>query len=411
MYMRESDVWEQKPLYLAILELLQREGATGATVFTGVGGFGPGSSKVDSVASQRLRAPVVIEWIDRAERINQMLPLLDELLPDALITVEYVQVHRARLRSQGAFTSGQHVGDIMQSNPQTIAESATLGKVIALMLAYNQTIVPVVSTEKPGIIGVITEADIARRAGLFVPLRLLRLLNKDEGNDLMGPLSGRPVGEIINKEWRFVLANAFVQQALVLMIEWGYEQIPVLDRDNNMVGLLGSNDVFTAVINQQSAEEQDSNVQDVDQPTPVSLVMQHIVPQVPITQTLAFALQELLATPDRYLVVTDRDRQVLGSITDTSVFRNLNTKERAPVLDAIQRNATPKATDFPSGNRRLDVVIERDIPMITPKETIINAIQRLIECGVDRAPVVDEAGTLLGLTARGGLLRALIQER
>ncbi|NJN65251.1 MAG: DUF190 domain-containing protein [Chloroflexaceae bacterium] len=41
IYVSERDMWNQQPLYLAVLERLRQEGATGATVLQGVAGFGP----------------------------------------------------------------------------------------------------------------------------------------------------------------------------------------------------------------------------------------------------------------------------------------------------------------------------------------------------------------------------------
>jgi PII-like signaling protein len=44
IYLNERDQASGQPLYLAALERLQREGATGATVLRGIAGFGAGRS-------------------------------------------------------------------------------------------------------------------------------------------------------------------------------------------------------------------------------------------------------------------------------------------------------------------------------------------------------------------------------
>ena len=43
IYLNERDMAEGQPLYLATLERLRREGATGATALRGIAGFGAGS--------------------------------------------------------------------------------------------------------------------------------------------------------------------------------------------------------------------------------------------------------------------------------------------------------------------------------------------------------------------------------
>lgn len=412
IYITEQDRWEQQPLYLAVMERLQREGATGATALQGVGGFGPGHRmRAPGMGDIGGSSPIVIEWIDRVERVAQILPLFDDMLPNALITLEHVGVHRAILRSQGLFGAEKNVGNIMRPSPQTVTRSATLGRVITLMLASNQSMVPVVD-EGNTIVGVVTELDIARRAGLRLPLRLIPLLTKEEGNNLIAPIAGRQVSDVMNHEWRSVHDNAFIPQALVLMIEWSYDQIPVVDRSDALIGLVSWTDVLSCVLEQskQGDESHQDSVRSADQPTPISLVMQHMVHQVPITQRLGFTMQQLLETPDRYLVVVDETGHVQGHISDTGVFQRLGPTERAPLLTAIQQGKAVRAADFPGANRTIDAVIDRETPTLLPRDTIVDAIQRLMEMNTERAAVVDEDGKLQGMIARGSLLRALIQE-
>src|SRR5262245_27485426 len=95
IYLSERDTFERQPLYLAALQRLQREGATGATAIRGVAGFGPGHRLRTAGPTDLSRSPpIMIEWIDRAERVARVLPALDDLLPDALITLEDLQIYR-----------------------------------------------------------------------------------------------------------------------------------------------------------------------------------------------------------------------------------------------------------------------------------------------------------------------------
>src|SRR5262245_60964758 len=91
IYLGERDLAAGQPLYLAALERLRREGATGATALRGIAGFGPGRRlRTAGAADLDQSPPVVIEWVDRAERVARVLPALDDLLPNALITIEDV---------------------------------------------------------------------------------------------------------------------------------------------------------------------------------------------------------------------------------------------------------------------------------------------------------------------------------
>ena len=93
IYIGESDKFHSKPLHEAIVELLRKEGFSGATVLRGVGGYG-GSSVYHTDKLLRLSQdlPVVLEVIETQERIDQILPRLDEMVEGGLITLEKVRV-------------------------------------------------------------------------------------------------------------------------------------------------------------------------------------------------------------------------------------------------------------------------------------------------------------------------------
>ena len=93
IHIGESDRWHGKPLYDAIVELLRREKFSGATVLRGVGGFGS-SSVYHTEKIMRLSEdlPIVIEVIESAERIEKMLPQLDDMIGGGLVTLERVRV-------------------------------------------------------------------------------------------------------------------------------------------------------------------------------------------------------------------------------------------------------------------------------------------------------------------------------
>lgn len=100
IFVGESDVRNGRPLYESILELLRREGIAGATVLRGIAGFGR-SSVMHTSKLLRMSGdlPIVIEAVDTAERIDSVLPLLDDLVDEGLVTMERVEVRVYRGRS------------------------------------------------------------------------------------------------------------------------------------------------------------------------------------------------------------------------------------------------------------------------------------------------------------------------
>jgi uncharacterized protein len=93
IHIGESDKWQGKPLHEAIVILLRKEGFSGATVLRGVAGFG-GSSvyHTDKILRLSQDLPLIVEVVEFTERIEKILPRLDEMLGGGLITLEKVRV-------------------------------------------------------------------------------------------------------------------------------------------------------------------------------------------------------------------------------------------------------------------------------------------------------------------------------
>jgi PII-like signaling protein len=101
IFVGESDTWHGKPLYQAIVERVRREGLAGATVLRGIEGFGA-DSRIHTSRILRLSEdlPVVIEIVDTEEQVNRILPALDEMVSEGMVTLERVDVIAYRSSSQ-----------------------------------------------------------------------------------------------------------------------------------------------------------------------------------------------------------------------------------------------------------------------------------------------------------------------
>jgi PII-like signaling protein len=93
IHIGESDRYRGKPLYQQIVELLRARHYAGATVQRGIMGFGP-SSKLHTDRFLELSSdlPIVIECIETEEKIEAILPELDQMLGGGLITLERARV-------------------------------------------------------------------------------------------------------------------------------------------------------------------------------------------------------------------------------------------------------------------------------------------------------------------------------
>ena len=93
VFIGESDRWHGQPLSEAIVRRARELGLAGATVLRGLEGFGA-HSRIHTSSILRLSQdlPIVVEIVDKPERIEAFLPLLDEMVHEGMITVEKVRV-------------------------------------------------------------------------------------------------------------------------------------------------------------------------------------------------------------------------------------------------------------------------------------------------------------------------------
>jgi hypothetical protein len=93
IFIGESNRWHSQPLYEALVELFRREGFAGATVLKGAMGFGARSViHTDKLLRLSSDLPVVIEVVDRQEKIDAVLPQVDEMIGSGMVTLEEVRV-------------------------------------------------------------------------------------------------------------------------------------------------------------------------------------------------------------------------------------------------------------------------------------------------------------------------------
>jgi len=99
IFIGENDVLEGRPLYEQIVLKARELNLAGATVVRGVMGYG-GSSRIHTAKVLRLSEdlPMVIEIADTEEKLNTLLPFLDQVVQEGLITLEKIRVIRYKSR-------------------------------------------------------------------------------------------------------------------------------------------------------------------------------------------------------------------------------------------------------------------------------------------------------------------------
>jgi uncharacterized protein len=93
VFIGESDHYQGRPLYEVIVLEARKRGMAGATVLRGIMGFGA-DSRVHTAKILRLSEdlPIIVEIVDKPERIADFLPDLDKMIDEGLITLERARV-------------------------------------------------------------------------------------------------------------------------------------------------------------------------------------------------------------------------------------------------------------------------------------------------------------------------------
>ena len=93
IFIGEDDRADGKPLYEAIVQKARELGLAGATVLRGSEGFGA-HSVVHKAALLEMSTdlPIVIEMVDVEEKVNRLLPYLEQAVTEGMITMEHVLI-------------------------------------------------------------------------------------------------------------------------------------------------------------------------------------------------------------------------------------------------------------------------------------------------------------------------------
>lgn len=103
IFVGETDKYHGKPLFEQIVLKAKELNIAGATVLRGLMGFGA-NSRLHSATLLRLSddLPIVIELVDTEEKLNKLIPFLDETVEEGLVTMEKVRVIKYRHSEAGS---------------------------------------------------------------------------------------------------------------------------------------------------------------------------------------------------------------------------------------------------------------------------------------------------------------------
>ena len=413
MFLKESDQWHGRPLALAILELLRREGVAGATVLRGSAGYGArGQLHTAMLVELAGDLPVVVIFVDRAERIERVLPQLTALAPGALISATPATVLAAGHRTPGPFPAHLTIADVMTRDVARVQPDTPISEIVVLLIDRALRALPVVDIDRR-VVGIITDGDLLARGGMDLSVELQRALPLDLRIAGVIPLADRPhcAADVMTRDPVTLPATMPLAQAAAILADRNLKRLPVIDGDGRLAGMVSRSDLLTTVAEGLRQRPDAPLVLPTGAPATAAAIMLRDVPTVHRDTPLAETLDRLLETQKRRVVVIDDQQRVVGIITDGDVIRRAARRARPSALRSLVAwlggGERPAELEVTARGRTAADVMTSPVVTVMLDTPIGEVIQLMITHRVKRLPVVDADGRLAGLIGRAGVLAAL----
>jgi len=93
IFIGEADKYQDTALHEAVLQKARELGLAGATVLRGIEGFGANSAvHKTGLLEMSTELPVVIEIAEAREKVELLLPHLEHMVQEGMITMEHVAI-------------------------------------------------------------------------------------------------------------------------------------------------------------------------------------------------------------------------------------------------------------------------------------------------------------------------------
>lgn len=417
IYLDEGDSHRGHAVANQVIAALRAAGCPGATILRGIGGYGVhGVVHSDLIVDIPSRLPLIITCVDQGERIARVLPQIQALVQEGLIVLTPAQVVQSAHRAGGPFPTHLTVADVMSRAVARVGPDAPVGEVVTLLIDRALRALPVVDADRR-VVGIITDGDLLTRGATALPVRLQQLLPLSERAAQVAALAQQPrrAADVMTAGPITLPATTPLAEAAATMARHDLKRLPAVDADGRLVGMVSRSDLLKTVAEGlRQRPEQPLRLAD-GAPATVGELMIADVPTVHRETPLAEALDRLLETAKRRVVVVDDDRRVVGIITDGDVLRRA---ARRVEIGALQRLATwlgggarPEGLAVAAQGRTAADIMTDPVVTIPAGAPIGEAIRLMMAHQVKRLPVVDADGRLRGLVGRAAVLSALYAGR
>jgi CBS domain-containing protein len=353
--------------------------------------------------------PLKIEIVLPASELDRVLSILEEMVEDGVVLVRAAESRVHNLKAQ-LLPGNLRVADIMTGDPKAVRPQTPVSDIVRLLLDNPFNSVPVVD-EQGRPLGIVTQGDLIKRAGMPIRLGLLKAMTHDNLDATLKALSERHAKDIMTTPAITTYQDGDVRHIIKQMVAKNLKRMPVVDSQGRLTGMLSRFDVFRTVTHEtpewRAIMDQGIYVGDIRY---VSEILRRDVRAVKADTPLKEVMKIIDENDIQRVMVIDDEGKLLGMIFDRDLLE-LFAGHRVGIWDRITSRLTftamgqkHKAAVEASKKQTAGEIMRKDLITIKEETTLDEAIRLMTDHQIKLLPVLAEDGKFIGVVTRNMLL-------
>jgi CBS domain-containing protein len=414
IFTSEESKYKGKPLYLEIVNLVNRQKISARCHVTKsiAGCYENGEIATHGIEVLSFNMPLEIIVIMPQQESARLLPLLEEMVDEGIMTVEDQDVHWHKCRKR-MIPRQIRVRDVMTLKPRTLPVDAPAAEAMRILLSSPFHGIPVVDAQQRPV-GMVTHGDLFRHPALPIKLGLFRNLDSAQLGAMEKDLAGTRLEDLMSKPVVTVKEDELLSKAVDIMLEQDRKRLPVVAGDGHITGILSRLDVFKTIMDRSpdwvTFDTHGIKLQDL---TIVKDAMRTDTPTLPPGAPVWEAIKLIDTTSILRVAVIDPDGKLLGLVSERVLMAAFSA-HKGGLMDLLLNKLSftalaRKHAEMLKAMRASTVgeVMLTDIFSVKEDGLIEAALQLMVEKKLKRIPVLDDQGRFKGMLTRDSLLRAM----
>jgi CBS domain-containing protein len=414
IFTSEESRHKGRPLYQEIIDLVTRQKISARCQVTkGVAGcYENGEVATLGIEVMSASMPLEIIVIMPQQESARLLPLLEEMVDEGIMTVEEKDVRWHKCRRQ-MIPRQVRVRDVMTHDPQTLVQDAPASEALRILLSARFHGIPVVDRENIPV-GMVTHGDLLRHTKLPVKVGLFRTFDLAHFEAMEKILAGMRMKDIMTRPVVVIKEDRLLSRAVDVMLSHDLKRLPVVGEDGGLTGILSRLDVFKTIMerNPDWMTSDHGSIQLTDV-TVARDAMRTDTPVLPASAPVWDAIQLIDSTSINRVAVVDPDGKLVGLVSD-KILMTAFSAHQGGFLDLLVNKLSftamaRKHAEFLKALRARTVgeIMLTDVFSVKEDTLIDEALLLMVEKQLKRIPVLDAQGHFKGMLTRDSLLRAI----